>query len=214
MCASHRKECIHWLLSVASSQFCSTLLDPLSIQDCCFSLSLRNPEKHPYVSVPQVVCPRSDSHSNFRSYKERGKEEPTKSLRDQELIMRNQTFMCINHPSVMLIYHPTAEHSGFLWAVGLHSPPSFQWPSPSPASPFFTFCWKFEKSHFIMKSNLMFACLSSQPSQVCLSPIFLKKMPHLSILPSKKMSTWGNFFYSSKLQMQIHYLYSLFKTWV
>lgn len=44
-------------LEPASSQFCSTPLDPLSLGDCCFSLSLPNPEKRSYVSIPKAGVP-------------------------------------------------------------------------------------------------------------------------------------------------------------
>lgn len=149
MCVNHRRECIHWLLNLLAL---SSALPHwiLSLSETAAFLWVFPILKTSLCIHSQSGCAPAQTIIEVSDLTKWGwgKEEPTKSSCDQEHIMRNQTFMCINYPSAMLIYHHTAEHSGFPWVVGLLSPPSIQWHSPSPACPFFNFCRKFQKVSF------------------------------------------------------------------
>ncbi len=154
MCVNHKRECFHWLFSLASSLLLYPARSSLYPRLLPLSESSQSWKAPIYIHslsgcVPaQTAIEVSDIKCGWGN---------------QELVTRNQIFMCIKHPSAWLICRHTAEHSGFLWVVSLLSPPPSSYTLHSPA-PFLTFYKKFKKSHFIMKKNLMPACLFSQPS--------------------------------------------------
>lgn len=193
MCINQRGHSIHWLQNPASFEFYSIQLGPaLSLfktGDCSSSLGLHHPPKHPKLFIPHVGVTLLKQSLKFEELQSEG------GVGDrQPRVCSSRTLL--QEIKLCIIYHPSKPGSfattlgvwpsGIPWVAGLLLLPPFNETLPPTFPIFQPVVRKFKKSHFIMRGNSVFAGLSPQPSQLCLSPICHKQVSYRSILPGKK----------------------------
>lgn len=181
------------LYSLASEPRYSIQLGPaLSLcktGDCSSSLGLHHPPKHPKLFIPHVGVTLLKQSLKFEELQSEG------GVGDrQPRVCSSRTLL--QEIKLCIIYHPSKPGSfattlgvwpsGIPWVAGLLLLPPFNDTLPPTFPIFQPVVRKFKTSHFIMRGNSVFAGLSPQPSQLCLSPICHKQVSYRSILPGKK----------------------------